>query len=268
MMKYIKKIAIVGFFIIVIILVSFYLKSLSDEYVIDIKDANTFYEISDGYVYFGRPTCPSCELFKPLLTEVANKEKVQVYYFNTDYFRDNSLLTEEELREIFEKYKIEQVPILIKLVNGSLDSSFGANFVENEAEKIKKEIRDFITFKEFPVEYIPHYSIVIVLFIISTLIILMLFLLRYKIKSINAVFTTSMANISIITILILSIKPILDYIENNHLSGDPRIVALFLMAIVFNLVSLINLIVMYNKFKNKNKPGSLESDSISEIDRI
>lgn len=65
-MKYIKKIAVVAFFSIVILVVSFYLKSLSDEYVLDIKDANTFYEISDGYVYFGRPTCPSCELFKPL----------------------------------------------------------------------------------------------------------------------------------------------------------------------------------------------------------
>ncbi|AEG61416.1 thioredoxin family protein [Desulforamulus ruminis] len=266
MLKHIRKFAVIVFFLIVILIVSFYVKSLNNEYVLDITVANTFYEISDGFVYFGRPTCPSCELFKPLLTEVAKEENIQVYYFNTDYFRNNSLLTEAELKEIFEKYQIQQVPILIKLVNGSLDSSFGANFIEEESGKIKEEIRDFVTYKELPIEYIPHYTIVIILFIISILIIVMLFLLKNKIKSKKIIFILLMTNISTIIILIFSIKPMMDYLEHNNLSKDPKMVILLLMTIVINLVSLIKLVIMYNKFQ-KREDGTEKSgsDTISEI---
>lgn len=249
MLKHIKKIVALMFFIIVILMMNLYLNSPNKEYLLDITDVATFYEISksDGFVYFDSPNCPGCKLFKPLLTKVAKEENIQVYYFDTNYLINNSLLTENELIRILEEYKIIQVPIVIKFVNGSLDSSFGANFTAAQDEEIKEKIRDFITYEESPIEYIPQYTIIILLFIISILIIILRFILKSKIESNNIIFTLSMANISIIIILLLSIKPIMSLLDNNSLSRDPRMTILFLMAILINLASLIELIITYNK---------------------
>lgn len=268
MLKHIKKIAALMFFIILILMMKLHLDSLSKEYLLDIADTATFYEISesDGFVYFGSSTCPSCKLFKPLLTEVAKEENIQVFYFDINYFVNNSLLTEDELTRILDKYRIIQVPALIKLVNGSLDSNYGTNFTEAQSEEIKEQIRDFITYKEFPIKYIPQYTIIVLSFVISLLIIILHFLLKNKIVSKNTIFILSMANLSIIIILLLSIKPIMSYLYNNSLSRDPRMTILLLMAVVINLASLIELIITYNKSKKKEdgteKSGS---DTIHEI---
>lgn len=266
MKKYRIKIAVILFCLVLILITNFYLKSLRNEYVIDIKEVNAFYQISDGFIYFGRPTCPSCVLFKPLLTEVAKEENEKIYYFNTDYFSNNSKITEDELKEIYDKYQIQYVPALIKLVNGSLVGSFGASFIEEESGMIKEKIRDFIAYEELPVEIIPHYTIIITLFTISILIILMI-LLSDSIKSKNnIIFALSMTNVSIIIILTLSIQPIMDYLVTNNLSADPKMVILFFITIVISFISLTNLIINYNKLRKREGQEKDESgDTINDI---
>lgn len=250
---YKKAVAVIAISLIAVLGTGYYLNSLNTEYLIDIKNSQTFNEISTGYVYFGRPTCPSCRLFQPLLSDVAREQKVQVYYFNTDYFRENSILSEDELQTIFKKYKIESVPILIKLVNGSLDSSFGADFVEDQSPKIKNEMRDFISYKEFPAKYIPHYTLIIALFVISLLAILISFLSRKKADRKAFSFALLMINVTSFVILLLSIKPIMDYIKNNHLSLDPKMLIISVILIVINLFMSFRYIKMYYKHFLINK---------------
>jgi len=78
-----------------------YLDAQNKEYIINIENADMFFDITDGFVYFGRDTCPSCELFLPLLMEVAKDENKQVYYFNTGYFRVNNLLIRRRITTDF-----------------------------------------------------------------------------------------------------------------------------------------------------------------------
>ena len=146
MLKHKKKVVILMFFTIIIIATNFYMNASNKEYLIDITDTATLYDIleSDGFVYFGSPTCPSCKFFKPLLTEVAKEENIQIYYFDIRYAIDSSLLTEDETIRLLEDYKIVQIPVVIKIVNGSHDSSYGAKFREEQKEEIKEAIRDFV----------------------------------------------------------------------------------------------------------------------------
>lgn len=266
MLKHIKKIVILMLFVIIILVAKFYLYSPNKEYLLNIFDAATFYEIleTDGFVYFGSPNCPSCKLFKPLLTEVAKEENIQIYYLDTNYVVNNSIFTEDETIGIREEYQIDKIPMIIKIVNGLHDSSFGARFGEGQGAKIKEQIREFVTYGESPIEFIPQYTVIIVLFILSIVIAILRFLLnRNKTESKNALFIWPMLNISLIIILLLAIKPIMSYLDNNNLSSDPKIIILIILAIMINLAPLIRMIITYNKFK-KIEDGS----EISDLDTI
>ena len=97
------------------------------------------------------------------------KETVNVYYFNTNYFRDNALITEDEMAQILETYQVVEVPIIVEIQNGQVIGSYGANFNENETEMIRTGIRGFLTYGQADV-YIPHYSILILLAVVSILV--------------------------------------------------------------------------------------------------
>ncbi len=86
---------------------------------------------------------------------------------------------------------------------------------------------------------------------------------RNKTESKNALFIWPMLNISLIIILLLAIKPIMSYLDNNNLSSDPKIIILIILAIMINLAPLIKMIITYNKFK-KIEDGS----EISDLDTI
>lgn len=145
MLKKLKTIPVLLSLVVLLLVSSFTFKALNKEYLVDINGITTFNQISDGFVYFGRPTCSSCESFEPMLKEVVKEEKIQVYYFNIEYFRANSSLPEKELQEFFKKYKITQIPMLIKLEKGSLTSNFDASvLLEKNSENIKEQVRDYI----------------------------------------------------------------------------------------------------------------------------
>jgi predicted bacteriocin transport accessory protein len=43
-----------------------------------------------GFLYVGRPTCPHCQVFAPILTEVVAENGLEVYYLNTDAVRSEA----------------------------------------------------------------------------------------------------------------------------------------------------------------------------------
>lgn len=109
-----------------------------------IENSDMFRMINTGFVYFGRDTCPFCREFKPLLEKAILQENIEVFYFDTDYFRKNNLLTEEELQDIFREFMIFQVPTLIKVREGLVYDVLTADIRLDEYHIVKNSIRYFI----------------------------------------------------------------------------------------------------------------------------
>lgn len=114
--------------------------------IVRIKDADDFFAIKSGFVHFGKETCLSCKAFLPILSKVACDEKVSLYYFDTGYFREQSLLSESELQTIFYDYQIEAVPIVIKIQNGQTDDIFFPKFNEQKdnTTEVTESIKNFL----------------------------------------------------------------------------------------------------------------------------
>lgn len=73
------------------------------------------YELQ-GYILFGRDTCPICREFNKYLEEyVNNNPETKIYKFDTDYWRNHN-----KYEDILEQYKINQVPTLIKLTDKNI----------------------------------------------------------------------------------------------------------------------------------------------------
>ena len=114
--------------------------------IIRIESADDFFSIKNGFVHFGKETCASCKVFFPVLSEASSLENLTVYYFDTGYFRENSLLSESELQEIFSDYQVLSVPIVIKISDGQTVDTYYPKFNEqrNNTEEIQESIRNFL----------------------------------------------------------------------------------------------------------------------------
>lgn len=88
--------------------------------LIDVVDAYSIYSMEKEIVYFGKDTCGTCEEFKPLLEEIIEDKGLKVHYFNTNYFRDKSDLSEDDLQKIFDDFGVTSVPVLYEIRNGKL----------------------------------------------------------------------------------------------------------------------------------------------------
>ena len=127
------------------------------EHIIGITNI-TFFDDMPGtfYVYFGRPTCPSCVVFEDHLNEFLQNNRWVVYYFNTAYWKENS-----RYDNILRKYKIDGVPTLVKVVDKELVDTFHFNENLNDQE-IATELDGFFGEKTsglFPVTTADNYPI-------------------------------------------------------------------------------------------------------------
>lgn len=224
-----------------------YFNYLGSDYIEEINDIETFQNLTDEFVYFGRPTCVSCKLFLPLLSDIAKQEKVTVYYFNTDYFKSDGVLAGGEFQRILEQYQVEEVPMLMKLHSGEVESAFGGNFTEKETEQMKSKIKDFITYTEHPVRFIPHYMAVLIIFLLSSIIAVALFQSVKKIKSPTLLFVFSALLISLVITLVVLINPTFHYLENQKYSIDYRFAILYVLALIVCCTGLIKARLTYKK---------------------
>jgi|GEM_PF-2305503 len=76
-------------------------------------------------VYIGRPTCPDCTAFEPLFEELIEEYELQnkLYYVNVKWLRAGDGDSEKgvaEMTEQREKYGFNQVPALIRFVDGEI----------------------------------------------------------------------------------------------------------------------------------------------------
>lgn len=83
-----------------------------------------------GFVYIGRPTCPHCAIFTPILNEVLRENGRQnVHYYNTDEARKVSA---DELSALMSRLGIEGVPAFIFYRDG-IESARLENVADKQA---------------------------------------------------------------------------------------------------------------------------------------
>lgn len=239
-----NKIAILAFSAVFIFIVNSYLSFLSREYVIYITDINTLTEMSNGVVCFGNTTAPGRIMLEDLLKEVAKAENKPIYFFDVDTFRINSFLTKSKLQEILIEYGIneEEIPVLMKLKNGSPDSYLNVNDYYKTIEADTKEhMKYFITQGESRSRYMPQDTVIIIIFIASFALFMCAFWLKSRIKSSDVLFALSMGGICFILLMPFCLSSLMKYIDYYGLSGNPKITLIMLFTIAINIVTLIKL---------------------------
>ncbi len=92
----------------------------------------------NGYIYFGRDTCPICKQFNVALsTEYKSNPNLVIYKFDTDYWRDN-----QKFQQVLDQYTIRNVPCLIKKENSTIQV-FGADDTDESISQ--NDLHQFLT---------------------------------------------------------------------------------------------------------------------------
>ena len=114
------------------------------------------------------------------------------------------------------------------------------NLNKENPEAIKEEINNYSTNQPFSRKYIPHNTIIIVLFILS----IMLILFKSKINNMkHAFFILLLAIISNSILLIRTLQSSAQYIDYNSLSGEPIITIISMLTAIINLTSFVIIIL-------------------------
>lgn len=118
------------YFLIILVLIGAALQGCAKETkeenrkIIQVKESATITSLIEKqdnkpyFIYFGRPSCKSCQKALPKLQRIVANEKKEVYYYNTDFFRNK-----EGFSDVLAKLKVTNVPYLVKVVNGKLTNS-------------------------------------------------------------------------------------------------------------------------------------------------
>lgn len=85
------------------------------------------------FVYFGRPSCPNCEVFQPRLEKISKEIKQTVYYFNTDEHRQSK--DQKSVNDILDLYQIDRVPTLLMIKNGEIEEVLNDTINTDEIKK-------------------------------------------------------------------------------------------------------------------------------------
>lgn len=104
---------------------------------------NLIHSKDDSLIYFGRPTCPDCEDFYPILLDSLIKNDTIAYYYNSDV-----RIQDTEYLAIKSYFEIDWVPSLYRVGNGEIIKKFDLLFVQTtdaqEIEKTKRKLDDFL----------------------------------------------------------------------------------------------------------------------------
>ena len=83
-------------------------------------------------VYIGRPSCPDCKKFQPILEDTLNKYNSKIYYYNTE----SKASEKKAIKEFLQTLNISSIPQIVDIQKGEVKTLFdGQN--ENDIEKFK-----------------------------------------------------------------------------------------------------------------------------------
>lgn len=109
-----------------------------------------------------------------------------------------------------------------------------------------KDISAFGVFNGFQNAYIPHYTIILVMFIVSIAVAVISFWIQNKKISGDKVFLLVTVSITIIILSVLTLPSIMDYVDINGLGVNPKFTILLLLTFLINCVSLAMLAKRHN----------------------
>ena len=85
-----------------------------------------------GFLYIGRPTCPHCQAFAPILSKVVKEKRLTVYYYDTDAAKSEP----EKKNEVLEATNVIGVPSFLFIKDGVIVETLGAKSEESLLEFI------------------------------------------------------------------------------------------------------------------------------------
>lgn len=104
-----------------------YKESISNFEAVEVSEIEEMLENSEQFIlYIGRESCPACVDFVPLLSEVSNKNDIQIYYLDSTDSEGNT-----ELSKLRNRYDIEFVPSLLVYID---EQAIFPNIPESEEE--------------------------------------------------------------------------------------------------------------------------------------
>lgn len=111
---------------------------LSKEYLIEIKYDKVMEKVNNKETFvllLSQTTCSHCAAYKPKLSKVAKKYKLEVYYLETD------LLNEKATAELKKHFSFSGTPTTIFVING--DEKTAANRINGDTteEKIISKLK-------------------------------------------------------------------------------------------------------------------------------
>lgn len=115
-------------------------KKNSIQYVsafMNIESPEDIFTYDKEIVYFGRKTCPSCQLAERILVPYLESNKLTVLYFDTDEWRNHNLF-----KEILDEYNINKIPTIVKIIDGVCTDSMVV--VDEESRIDIKLLEDFL----------------------------------------------------------------------------------------------------------------------------
>jgi hypothetical protein len=101
-----------------------------------------------------------------------------------------------------------------------------------------RDISAYGVFNGFQSVYIPHYTIILVMFIVSIAVVVISFLIQNKKISSDKVFLLVTISITIIILSLLTDSSIIDYVDINGLGVNPKFTILSILTFLMNCVSL------------------------------
>ncbi len=110
-----------------------------------------------------------------------------------------------------------------------------------------RDINAYGVFNGFQNAYIPHYTIILVMFIVSIAAAAVSFWIQNKKISGDKVFLLAVVSITIIILSILTVPAIMDYVDINGLGVNPTFTILLQLAFLMNCVSLTLLAIRHRR---------------------
>jgi len=101
-----------------------------------------------------------------------------------------------------------------------------------------RDIGTYGVFNGFQNAYIPHYTIILLMFIVSIVLTVISLLIRNKETSGDILFLLVVGNITIMILSVLTLPSIMDYVDIHGLGVNPKFTILSLLTLLMNCVSL------------------------------
>lgn len=214
-----------------------------------------FVALENAVVYVGKESCKECRMYEPVLKEIIAEEQLKIYYFDTNYFRAQTDTAEDELQKIFDEYQIIGVPMLLELKNGQLEAAMQmGGFDQNAVSKVKNATKDFLSLDikdnrdvGFIIQHSPHDTVIMILFALSAISLILQITFRKKVGSNRTLFTNIFVNIGFITLMVITVKSAMNYLDLFGLSGNAISGVLAIASILINLICVLCATLFMNR---------------------